>query len=270
MIRHSASVRTTAVLLFFALTACYLVLMPGTTVGRGYIAEEMESGNQVLKVLSSWFRLNPSPTMRWSRHGIYPVLFDLPFLLLGNVLVSQDFILSLQPLLLTAGILVLVFLWLRKMTSAWMSLILTLTGAFATMLWPYVYIGMETKQSFFVLLVGYLALANGKIRSWPGLILLGITAGLSLTVKITGIVMWPAIAYLIYVQFRNDWRVRRIELLVVTLLIAGVWKVGNASQGMYWSPKGGVVYYLHEWITDSPLRVFTNLIGVFGSPTKGL
>jgi hypothetical protein len=39
------------------------------------------------------------------------------------------------------------------------------------MLWPYAYIGLEPKQSFFVLFAGYLALANGKIRTWPRLIL---------------------------------------------------------------------------------------------------
>ena len=85
--------------------------------------------------------------------------------------------------MLTAGLMVLVFLWLRKIPTPWMSLLLTLTGAFATMLWPYAYIGLETKQSFFILLVGYLALANGKIRSWRGLVLFGIAGGLSLTIK---------------------------------------------------------------------------------------
>jgi hypothetical protein len=178
--------------------------------------------------------------------------------------------LSLEPVFLTAALMVLLFLWLRKISTPWMSLILVMTAAFATMLWPYAYIGLETKQSFFVLLAGYIALANGKLRGWPGLVLFGIAGGLSLTVKNTGIVMWPAVAYLVYVQFRDDWRLRRLQLLMVSLLIAGVWEIGDALRNPYWGPKGGVLYNIHGWLTHSPVLIFTNFIGVFGSPVKGL
>jgi len=270
MIHHLMRVRKTAILLFFALTACYLILTPGTTIGQGYVSEEMASGNQMLTSFSAWFSGQPVPNMVWSRHGPVSVLFDLPFLIAGKFLVSQDFMLSLEPTFLTSGLMVLVFLWLRKMSTPWMSLMLTLTGAFATMLWPYAYIGLETKQSFVVLLAGYVALANGKIRRWPGLVLFGIAGGLSLTVKNTGIVMWPAIAYLVYVQFRDDWRVRQLQLLVVSLLIAGVWEVGNVLRNPYWIPKGGVYYSFRGWMMDSPIQVLANFVGIFGSPIKGL
>jgi len=270
MIYHFTSMRKTAILLFLALTSCYLILTPGTTVGRGYIGEEMASGNQMLARISSWFSGETVPQMAWSRHGALPVLFDLPFLIVGKFLISQDFILSLAPILTTAGLMVLVFLWLRKMTTPWMSLMLTLIGAFATMLWPYAYIGLETKQSLFVFLAAFIALANGRIRGWPGLALFGIIGGLSLTVKITGVVLLPAIAWLVYVQFRDDWRVRRPQLLVVSLLIAGVWAVGEFLRNPYWDPRGGVFVNIHGWLTQSPILMFTNFIGVFGSPAKGL
>jgi len=263
-------VRKTATLLFFALTFCYLIMTPGSMTGRGYISEEMDSGNRILRIISAWLTGQPAPEMVWSRHGPVPVLFDLPFLIIGKYVVSQDFMLSLEPILLTAALMVLVFLWLRKIATPWMSLVLALTGAFATMLWPYAYIGQETKQSFFVLLAGYIALANGKIRGWSGLVLFGIAGGLSLTLKNMGIVVWPAMAYLVFVQFRDDWRVRRLQLLIVSLLIAGVWEIGDALRNPYWGPKGGVLFNIDGWLTHSPFLMFTNFIGVFGSPVKGL
>jgi len=263
-------VRKTAVLLFFALCAFYLILTPGTTSGHGYVGEEMNSGNRMLDIIGSRLTGQPAPAMVWSRHGPVSVLLDLPFLIIGKYVVSQDFMLSLEPTVLTAALMVLVFLWLRKISTPWMSLMLVMTGAFATMLWPYAYIGLETKQSFFVLLAGYIALTNGTLRRWPGLALFGISAGLSLTVKDTGIVLWPAMAYLVFIQFRDDWRVRRLQLLMVSLLIVGVWGIGDALRNPYWGPKGGVLFNIHGWLTHSPILMFTNFIGVFGSPVKGL
>ncbi len=114
--------------------------------------------------------------MVWSRHGPVPVLFDLPFLKLGKLIVSPDFMLSFEPALLTAALMTLLFLWLRKLCSPGMSLFLTLTAAFGTMLWPYAYIRLETKQSLFVFLAGYLALSAGPIRSWPRFLLFAMAA----------------------------------------------------------------------------------------------
>jgi len=67
--------------------------------------------------------------------------------------------------------------------------------------------------------------------------------------------MWPAIGYLVYVQFRDDWRIRRLQLLVVSLLIAGVWEIGDALRNPYWIPKGGVLLNIHGWLTRSPILV---------------
>ena len=97
------------------------------------------------------------PPMIWSRHGLVPVIFDLPFLKLGKFSVSPDFMLFIRSVLFTAALLTILFLWLRKLCTPGVSLFLTLTAAWGTMLWPYAYIGLETKQSFFVFLAGYLA-----------------------------------------------------------------------------------------------------------------
>jgi hypothetical protein len=270
MWRRFTPTRQTAVLLFLGLSGLYLSLSPGSIAGQGYVDEEMQSGLRMLAAANAWVKGRPVPPMLWSRHGPVPVLFDLPFLKLGKMFASPDFMLSFQPVLLTAALLTILYLWLRKLCSPAMSLLLTLTGAFGTMLWPYAYISLEPKQSFFVLLAGYLALADGKLRSWPRPLLFAATCGLAMTMKSTGITLWPAIAYLVYVQFRGDWRLRRTQVLAVVLVIGAVWAVGTWGRNFYWGPRGGGANSLRLWLADSALQVFTNAVGVFGSPTKGL
>src|SRR3982751_140201 len=75
--RHSSAVRRTGLLMFSALTVCYLALAPGTIGGRGYIGEEIDSGNQIMVVFNAWVKGRPIPPMLWSRHGPVPVLFDI-------------------------------------------------------------------------------------------------------------------------------------------------------------------------------------------------
>ena len=209
---------TTALILFFGLAASYICLSPSSISGQGYTGEEVDSGLRMLEVATARLKGHTVPPMVWSRHGPVPVLFDLPFLKLGKLLVSPDFILSFEPALLTAALVTVLFLWLRKLCSPGMSLFLALSAAFGTMLWPYAYIGLEPKQSLFVFLAGYLALSCGQLRELAAFLLFAIAARLALTLKSTGIVLWPVIAYLVYVQFRGDWRERRSQLAVVVLI----------------------------------------------------
>jgi hypothetical protein len=262
--------RRTATLLFFGLSGFYLSLSPASIAGQGYTGEEINSGLRMLAVVNAWMKHRSIPPMVWSRHGPIPVLFDLPFIKLGKIFVSPDFMLSFQPVLLTAAILAVLYLWLRTLCSPGMSLLLTISGALGTMLWPYAYISLETKQTLFVGLAGYLVLAPGEMRTWPRVLFFAAIAGLAITVKSTGIVLVPAIAYLVYVQFRDDWRSRRAQLLTVLLVVGAIWAMGAISRNYYWGPKGGGFSNLRTWLTDSPLQLFTNVIGLFGSPTKGL
>src|SRR5215469_13571527 len=223
MLKRLTTVQKTAVLLFLGLSGIYICLSSGSIAGQGYTAEEIDSGLRMLSVTTAWMKGHPVPPMVWSRHGPLPVLFDLPFLKLGKRIVSPDFMLSFQPGLLTAGLITVLFLWLRKICSPAMSLFLSLTAAFGTMLWPYAYISLETKQSFFIFLAGYLALAGGKIRTWPRRLLFATVCGLAISLKATGIVLLPVIAYLLYVQFSGDWRSQRTNILISVLIIGAVW-----------------------------------------------
>ena len=266
----SRRTRGTATLLFLSLFALYLAMSPMTTTGRGYITEEIDSGMKMLEVFNAWVKGRFVPPMIWSRHGPIPVIFDLPFIKLGKLLATPDFMMSMSPIFFTAALLTVLFLWLRKLTSPGMSLLLTMTAAFGTMLWPYAYIGLETKQSFFVFLAGYLALADGRIRTVTRMIFFSVVCGLALSMKSTGLVMGPAIAYLVYVQFRGAWR-SRFKLLLIAAVVNGAFLfAANFSRNTYWAPLGGGYNHLSGWLTDSMLQFFVNAVGILGSPTKGL
>src|SRR5262249_2264058 len=76
---------------------------------------------------------------------------------------------------------------------------------------------------------------------------------------------------LVYIQFRSDWRSQWKRLSSVLLIIAGIWILSAVGWNYFWGPRGGgAQVLLREWTANSPLQPFTNVIGVFGSPTKGL
>ena len=266
----SGSVRGIAWSLFIALFGIYLFMSPGGIGGSGYTGEEIDSGLRMMSIVTAVSKGRPIPPMLWSRHGPTPVMFDLPFLKLGKVFASPDFALSFEPVLVTAAIMALVFLWLRKICSPAAALFLTLAGAFGTMLWPYAYIGLETKQSLFVLLAGYWGLACGRIRGWPRLVGFALVCGFALTLKSTGVILWPAIAYLFYVQYRGDWRQRWGQLLTLSALVIAICWLNVFLRNFYWEPLGGSGPALKAWVVQSSFQIFTNIIGLFGSPSKGL
>jgi hypothetical protein len=270
MLKTFTPVRRIAALLFLGLSGVYVSLSPGSIAGQGYTGEEIDSGLRILAVATAWMKGHPAAPMVWSRHGLVSVLFDLPFLKLGKLVMSPDFMLSFQPAFITAALVTILFLWLRELCEPGMSLFLSLTAAFGTMLWPYAYISLETKQSLFVFLAGYLALAGGKIRSRPRLLFFAIACGLAMSVKTTGIILWPVTAYLIYAQFRGEWQEQRNRILVVALIIVAIWGLGHWTSNFFWGPRGGGGDNLRPWLIDSPVQLLSNVIGIFGSPTKGL
>jgi hypothetical protein len=218
-----SAMRITAWLLLLGLSACYLSLAPGTINDRGYLDEDMKGGMSLLSSFNAWVKGRPVPSIFWTRHGPVPILFDIPFIKLGKLFISPDFVMSLESILLTAALLTVVYIWLRKVCSPGISLLLTLTGAFSTMLWPYAYIGLETKQSFFVCAAGYLGLADGKIGTWPRLVAFAATCALAISMKSTGFVLAVPIAYLLYLQFHGEWAVKWRQVSITFLIIASVW-----------------------------------------------
>ena len=176
--------------------------------------------------------------------------------------------LSFKPVLVTAALVTLLFFWLRLLSSPEVALLLTLAGAFGTMLWPYAYISMEPLQSLFVLLAGFLGLACGPIRGWWRMLAFAAVCGIAVSLKSTGLVFFPAIGYLLYVQFRDDWRSRPCPNPALAAVI------GASGSSRWWpdsllDPARRRLSSTRPWIIDSPFTFFTNVIGMLGSPSQG-
>jgi hypothetical protein len=88
--------------------------------------------------------------------------------------------------------------------------------------------------------------------------------------KSTGLSLLPAVVYLMIVQFKDEWRERQSQVVVAIGVAIGVWSVGAWTRAIYWSPQGGSFKFMRPWMIDSVVQPISNLIGVFGSPTKGL
>jgi hypothetical protein len=258
-------------LVFLAVLTCYMALSPFSMSGMGYALEEMRSADRILTRTDAWAKGLPVPPMIWPRHGLAPVVVEMPFVVLGKFIISPDFMFSLEPVVMSAGLATLLYLWLRKVASPGMSLLIALTGAFGTMLWPYAYIGLEPKQSFFLMLAGYLALTRGPIRGWSRVLLFGTVCGLATTLKSTGAVLGPAMLYLIYVQFHSDWRERWGQVAAVFAIMGAMYGFSVWAQSHFWHDFGGSgPDALRRLLTDSPLTYFCNWIGVFGGRNKGV
>jgi hypothetical protein len=74
-------------------------------------------GYRALAVFNAWVKGRPVPPMVCSRPGLIPVLLDLPFIKLGNLSLTPDFMMSVSPILLTAALVTVLFIWLRKLAS---------------------------------------------------------------------------------------------------------------------------------------------------------
>jgi hypothetical protein len=69
-------------LFLIGLMLLYLSLSPGAILGMGYTGENVNASNQILAILGDWMTLKPTPRrVTWPRHGLFELLFKIPFLL---------------------------------------------------------------------------------------------------------------------------------------------------------------------------------------------
>jgi hypothetical protein len=194
---------------FIAVTLAYLAFSPGTLEGLGYNGENLAAVNQLVTNALNLVRHRPLTPITWTRHGGLELLFELPFALPSHLLFGASIkwlgrIMSLQPVLATAALCTLLFVWARELTNdvRW-SYRLALAAAFATMLWPYAYIGLETTQSLFLCLAAYLALSGHARHTWLELLAFAFCLAAAVAVKLNGAFLFPAGAFLSWAYLRG-------------------------------------------------------------------
>src|SRR5262249_37693713 len=148
----------------------YLAFSPFVASGMGYVGVEMAACRQIAASLGGVAGAGP---IAWPHNGAAGLLVQCPFVALGDAFSARfpsagEWAMSLQPLLATTLLVTVLFVWASRLAGgrAW-GLGIALAAGFATMLWPYAYIGLETTQSLFLLLAGFVALDDSAARTWP-------------------------------------------------------------------------------------------------------
>lgn len=269
---------------FLALATFYLSFTPGTIKGMGYNQENLIAANQVATNLINLVSGRPFAPLSWPRHGLLELLFELPFvfgskLLFGSSLDWIGRVMALQPILFTSLSCAVTFLWIQRLTkNPTRSYFLSATAGVATMLWPYVYIGLETTQSLFVILSAYLALAAEKRDSPLRDLIFGLCCATAISVKLNSVFMAPAILYLIYCYFFRDdeapasqSRRRLPRMIMVVIVVIVVYAVNRHYSSKFFSadPNASSGYYF-SLMADSPLRMAFYFLSYFSSINKSL
>jgi hypothetical protein len=268
--------RSTAYL-FWGVALIYLALSPGTLQGMGYASEEFRAGSQIMSNAVALMKGNILSPIAWPRHGPLASLFDMPFLWLGARLkghLNQEWTASLEPVLSTALLVTLLFVWLRRITSPGWSYLLALVAGFCTLLWPYAYIGLEVKQSLAVLLAGYLGLMHDGKATWPRVLLFALSCAVAVSVKASGTFLVPAILFLVGCYYwRYSFREMRhlVPKLAVTLaIILVVYFSNSALRSLFFVRNGGQGQFFKIWLVSGPTAFLLQVVGYFGSPNKGM
>jgi hypothetical protein len=268
--------------LFAGLALTHLSLSPLSVLGMGYMPENLLATEQIIHNLGHLIGLSPTFTSITLPHnGMVEVVFELPFVLMGHLFGGPwpDHFLSVEPVVATAGICAVVFLWTRRVTQCerW-AYVLALAAGFTTMLWPYAYLGMETTQSFFLILTGYLALVDAP-KSRGRTLAVALCAAASVSVKASGLFLCPAVLFLVldYCRVGRDdgdpsWlRFRWARLAAIASPVTIVF-LGNHYLQMRSTPfvlvagLGGLL----KMSTTTPIAAAMNAVSIFGSPNKGL
>lgn len=268
---------------FFAgVVLFYLAFSPATIEGMGYYGENLAALDQVLTNLMNSARGEKLVPMDWTRHGGLELLFELPFAFFSRLVFGASVkwagrVLALQPILATALLVTLLLAWAHRLTGDWRkSYALALTAAFATMLWPYSYIGLETTQSLCLLAAAYLALGRTPRRNWPETICLALLCAGALSLKLTGLYLLPALAYLVfcYFQLPNGEKIvsqPKLKLMTVAAIAAIVFAGNYYLKELYWKRHpGGSTTYFFNVLADSPWTVLAQAFSFFGSANKSL
>lgn len=280
--------RKICALWFLGVFLVYLSFSPMAIAGMGYMSENMQAAEQITSHVLDWIKgsSNQSP-INWPRHGAVEMFFEVPFLLAQRSLFGPnpfwaDRLMASQPILFTSLISTIILRWSKRLTDNWkISVAIALAASFATMLWPYAYIALETTQSLCLLLAGFIALNYEQRPTWLRTLMLGIAAGVAASAKSNGFFLLPAIGFLVVSFFWRDWdnylamgqalKRQWQKALTVMLIILVFYWIGSYSRATYWEQHGSLLgYVFRNVLIESPLTFLMNLWSQFFSLNKGL
>jgi hypothetical protein len=278
-------------LFFLALTLFYLSLTRGTIEGQGYNQENLIAANQVVANVTNAVTAKPLIRVEWTRHGFIEPIFFVPFAVISRVLPGDSVkwtgrLAIFQPILATSLLCTLLLIWAYRLTSNLRLAVLLATSAgLGTMLWPYVYIGMETTQSLALMIAAYIALGitpgREPKRNWPEVLLFATACAVTVAVKLNGVFLAPAIGFLIFEYFSLGTRVSSElnsrfqraylwKLICALTIVAVTYALNHLAKSRYWSGMDAGVNYFRDILVDSPLTVALQAFAYFGSPNKSL
>ncbi len=276
-------------LFFLALTLFYVSLTPGTIEGQGYNQENVKAANQVATNFINAATAQPLIRVEWTRHGFLEPLLQLPFVVASRILFGDSVkwaarLAIFQPILATSFLCLLILIWSHRLTSSlrW-GVVLASTAGLGTLLWPYVYVGLETTQSLALLVVAYVALGREPKRTWAEILLFAIACAFAVAVKLNGVFLSPAVGFLIFEYFRRVRATSKLEparatvrnadwlrVVCVAAIVSSVYGLNHLAKARYWSSMDAGVSYFTDLLVDSPLTAMLQAFSFFGSPNKSL
>jgi hypothetical protein len=281
-VRPAPRLDRVAIAFFIAIACLYWSWSPQSMSGMGYAAENQNFAVSLVTRAEARLHGGPMPNLApWPRHGILEALIDLPIVvasrtLFGDDPAALDQFLAVVPVVETAALCTLVLVWARRLTRRpRLSLVLGCVAAFATMLWPYAYIGLETTQSLAVMVAGYLILREDAPLSWPAAIGFAVAAGFAVSVKSNGLYLAPAIAWLVLVGYRGMRMGRsagggNAVALTAIAIIAALYVVNAHTRAFSATYAVGTATLFHAFATDGVISYLFNAWNLIASANKGL
>jgi hypothetical protein len=263
--------------LFAGVFLSLVAASPWQIGGMGYAPENAKAADQILGRL-----LGDGNAIDWPRHGIVEPIVELPFAAVARALPGGsplwlDRLVAIVPMLATALLATVVFLWARRLgASPFSSWLLAVGGTFGTMLWPYAYIGLETTGALGLLLAGYLALDATAPPTLRRTILFALAVGLAFSTKINGAFLLPPLLHCSFRFFfsgdsRSPSPVRNASrlglFLAIVVLLGGV---AIFTRSLFPPHEHRAASRFLEWLPDDPFLWISNLSSLFLSPNKGL
>jgi hypothetical protein len=132
------------------------------------------------------------------------------------------------------------------------------------MMWPYAYIGLETKQIFLRVALWAIWVGQRQDSKLAGADRIRHYCGPQSVGKRHRHVMWPAIAYLVYAQCRGRWREWRVQAAVAVILIYRGLDCRQYNAKLLLDSPWRRDEQFPPWMTDSPIRMFSNATGYSG------